>query len=335
MEISGNRWLSELGVDESSLIYGCDMSFINQLTPHQVASAPGGGFQQNFSPESYTSCPSFQPVVTAPQTSCTQRTRKMQKINSWNSRTAERNSTLPPDSSSPDSLLFCNPNSPNDVLGRAVASPGEMRAIVSHGSAQKHETLAHQGSRIMTKTGLMPSQAQEHIMAERKRREKLSQRFIALSAAIPGLKKKDKASVLGDAVKYVKELEERVKILEDKNARRTVESVVLVKKSKLSVDADASSSSEISNGSPEEKPLPEIEAMLSEKTVLMRIHCENHTGVLVRLLSEIEKVHLTVINASVMPFPSSSINITVTAKVEEEFSMAVGDLVRKLNSALS
>ncbi|KAK1316994.1 Transcription factor bHLH25 [Acorus calamus] len=36
-----------------------------------------------------------------------------------------------------------------------------------------------------------PSHTQaDHIIAERKRREKLSQRFIALSAIIPGLKKR-------------------------------------------------------------------------------------------------------------------------------------------------
>ena len=34
-----------------------------------------------------------------------------------------------------------------------------------------------------------PTQAQDHVIAERKRREKLSQRFIALSALVPGLKK--------------------------------------------------------------------------------------------------------------------------------------------------
>ncbi|EHA8586545.1 transcription factor bHLH25 [Cocos nucifera] len=233
----------------------------------------------------------------------------MQKINSWNSRTTEQNPTLVPYASSADSLLFHNPNSPNDAFGRAAASQEEMRALLSNGSAQNYETLAQQGSK-MTKMGSMLSQAQEHIIAERKRREKLSQRFIALSAVIPSLKKKDKASVLGDAVKYVKELEARVKTLEDQNAKRTVQSMVLVKKSKLSADADGSPS----NGCLAEKPLPEIEAMLSEKTVLIRIHCDNHRGVLARLVSEIEKVHLTVTNASVIPFPSSSIHITLTAK---------------------
>lgn len=34
-----------------------------------------------------------------------------------------------------------------------------------------------------------PLHAQDHVIAERKRREKLSQRFIALSAVVPGLKK--------------------------------------------------------------------------------------------------------------------------------------------------
>nr|XP_029118338.1 transcription factor bHLH25 [Elaeis guineensis] len=285
------------------------MTSFNQFTPQRVAPALVGGFQQPLSSESYTSYPPFHPAETPSLVGFIERPKKMQKINSWNSRTTEQNQTLVPHASSADSLLFHNPNSPNDVFGRAAASQEEMRALVSNGSAQNYETLAQQGSK-MTNMGSMLSQAQEHIIAERKRREKLSQRFIALSAVIPGLKKVDKASVLGDAVKYVKELEARVKTLEDQNAKRTVESMVLVKKSKLSADADGSSSS----GCPAEKPLPEIEAMLSEKTVLIRIHCDNHKGVLGRLVSEIEKVHLTVTNASVMPFPSSSIHITLTAK---------------------
>ncbi|KAE8654385.1 hypothetical protein F3Y22_tig00117048pilonHSYRG00151 [Hibiscus syriacus] len=43
-------------------------------------------------------------------------------------------------------------------------------------------------------------QTNDTALAERKRREKLSQKFIALSALVPGLKKMDKATVLGDAI---------------------------------------------------------------------------------------------------------------------------------------
>ncbi|CAM8889722.1 unnamed protein product [Rhodiola kirilowii] len=50
--------------------------------------------------------------------------------------------------------------------------------------------------------------ALDHVVAERKRREKLNQRFIALSALVPNLKKMDKASVLAGAVRYLKELQE-------------------------------------------------------------------------------------------------------------------------------
>ncbi|URE22983.1 hypothetical protein MUK42_17429 [Musa troglodytarum] len=161
-------------------------------------------------------------------------------------------------------------------------------------------------------------------MAERKRREKLSQRFIALSAVVPGLKKvtsrTDKASVLGDAVEYLKRLQEKVKYLEDRVSKRNVEAAVLVKRSQLCAGQGGQS-------------LPEIEARVCEKAVLIKIHCENRKGVLVKALSEIEKLHLRVMNTSVVPFSGSSLDITVVTQMEEGFSMTAKDLVKKLNSA--
>lgn len=49
-----------------------------------------------------------------------------------------------------------------------------------------HKGLIANKASITTRN---PIQAQDHVMAERKRREKLSQSFIALSAVLPGLKK--------------------------------------------------------------------------------------------------------------------------------------------------
>ncbi|KAE8694057.1 putative Mitochondrial editing factor 22 [Hibiscus syriacus] len=95
------------------------------------------------------------------------------------------------------------------------------------------------------------SHAQDRILAERKRREKLSQRLIALSAIIPGLKKMDKASVLGDAIKYVKQLQEH---------------------------EESSSCEENSDGQSSDVALPEIEARFSDDDVLIRIHCEKQQG---------------------------------------------------------
>lgn len=127
----------------------------------------------------------------------------------------------------------------------------------------------------------------------------------------------DKASVLGDAIKYVKELQERVKMLEEQTKKRTVESVVFVKKSQLiSTEDDSSSSNESSDSRSDEALLPEIEARVSEKDVLIRIHCEKQKGFMGKILGEIEKLHLSVINTSVLPFGNSTFDITVIAQVK-------------------
>ncbi|CAN4107875.1 unnamed protein product [Withania somnifera] len=180
------------------------------------------------------------------------------------------------------------------------------------------------------------TQAQDHIIAERKRRERLSQRFIALSALIPGLKKMDKASVLGDAIKYLKQLQERVKMLEEQTKKKSVESVVFVKKYELYGDGENSSSDEnYSSGTvPADEPLPETEARISEKDVLIRIHCEKRKGIVEKTVAEIEKLHLSVINTTALSFGTSALDITIIAQMDEEFAMTVKDLVKNLRSAL-
>ncbi|KAJ6315266.1 hypothetical protein OIU78_018702 [Salix suchowensis] len=80
----------------------------------------------------------------------------------------------------------------------------------NHMGLMKPKEEAVQGPKRINTNGTRLSQSQDHIIAERKRREKLSQRFIALSAVVPGLKKMDKASVLGDAIKYLKQLQDKV-----------------------------------------------------------------------------------------------------------------------------
>lgn len=124
----------------------------------------------------------------------------------------------------------------------------------------------------------------------------------------------DKASVLGDAIKYIKNLQERLTTLEEKAAKKTVESVVFVKRSQLSAEDETSSSDE-NFDSNSDQPLPEIEARVSDKNVLIRIHCEKQKGCLANILSEIEKLHLTIVNSSVLPFGSSTNHITIVAQV--------------------
>ncbi|KAM0881496.1 hypothetical protein ACQ4PT_032920 [Festuca glaucescens] len=157
--------------------------------------------------------------------------------------------------------------------------------------------------------------AQGHIMAERKRREKINQRFIELSAVIPGLKKMDRATILTDALRHVKELQERVKSLEAAARASNGQTMVLVKKACVVAQGDDDQSSPArSFSAPARSALPEIEAKLSENNVMVRIHCENGKGLVVRVLAEAEELHLRIVHSNVMPFTASTVIITIMAK---------------------
>ncbi|CAM8931407.1 unnamed protein product [Rhodiola kirilowii] len=68
------------------------------------------------------------------------------------------------------------------------------------------------------KRGRKPANGREqplnHVEAERQRREKLNQRFYALRAVVPNISKMDKASLLGDAISYITEMQSKIRILE-------------------------------------------------------------------------------------------------------------------------
>ncbi|KAE8715762.1 Transcription factor bHLH18 [Hibiscus syriacus] len=244
------------------------------------------------------------------------RPMKQLKTDNW--------SFIPPKASSSSShiISFNNSNSPPAVSQQQHGLDCDVKP--------NNNEVSKRVMRSLTRT---PLNAQDHVIAERKRREKLSQRFVSLSALIPGLKKTDKASVLGDAIKYLKQLKEKVTILEEQAAKKTVESVIFVKKTQICVDDETSSSDE-NFKSQFNKPFPEIEARVSDKDVLIRIHCENRKGFISNIINQVEKLHLSELNTKVLPFGQATLDITIVAQMEAEFSMTVKDLVKTLRLAL-
>uniref|UniRef100_A0A9I9CS70 BHLH domain-containing protein n=1 Tax=Cucumis melo TaxID=3656 RepID=A0A9I9CS70_CUCME len=178
----------------------------------------------------------------------------------------------------------------------------------------------------------------EHVIAERRRREKIRQNFIALSALIPGLIKRDKASVLGGAIEYVKELQERLKWAEEEAEKQksVIKSVVFVKR--INLDSDDSENETFSldeNGDRSSvRSVPTIEIRVLEKDVMVRIHCKKRQGCYTSILSQIEKLKLTILNSCVSPFGESRLDITIVAEMEAGFCMTPMDVGKNLRETL-
>ncbi|KAL3618929.1 hypothetical protein CASFOL_037157 [Castilleja foliolosa] len=170
-----------------------------------------------------------------------------------------------------------------------------------------------------------PDQVYEHIIAERRRREQLSQLFIALSAIVPGLKKTDKTSILGYAIEYLKNLKQKVQNLEQKSTRKLVmDSRVTIKKLRFSVDEE---------GSSDERSSPEIEVRVVNNNILIRAHCRKQKGILANLLSKVESLNMVVVNTNVTPFGDSTLDITIVAEMQKGFSLTVKEVAEAIRAA--
>ncbi|MBA0873005.1 hypothetical protein Goshw_025192 [Gossypium schwendimanii] len=108
----------------------------------------------------------------------------------------------------------------------------------------------------------------------------------------------DRATVLGDAVKYIKQLQEKVKTPEEQARQKPMEYMACVKKHQLLIDSNGDFSSWDEHFSaPFDEPLPEIEA------------------------------------SNAMTFGSCALHITIVAQMDMEFCMTINELVKKLRLA--
>lgn len=151
-----------------------------------------------------------------------------------------------------------------------------------------------------------------HTDAEGEHREDLSQKFIALASIVPSVTKMEEVSILRDSIKYIKELQAREKVLEEQAAKNTIDE----------------QSFESSN-----EPLLDIKAELSDRSVLIRIRCEKQKGVMSKVVAEMEKLNLSVIHSSSIPFGTSTIEITTVAQMEEKSDMTHVDIAEILQSS--
>ncbi|KAG1369830.1 transcription factor bHLH95 [Cocos nucifera] len=128
-------------------------------------------------------------------------------FNSDNSGGDDRKAVIkPPESSS---------NSPSGPVPGATASVGEKRARDGASKSSSSKGGSQEGK------GPSESDHEMHIWTERERRKKMRNMFTSLHALLPHLPPKaDKSTIVDEAVKYIKKLEQNVQKLEKQKEER-------------------------------------------------------------------------------------------------------------------
>ncbi|KAI6707772.1 hypothetical protein NL676_010734 [Syzygium grande] len=139
------------------------------------------------------------------------------------------------------------------------------------------------------KRGRKPANGREeplnHVEAERQRREKLNQRFYALRAVVPNISKMDKASLLGDAIAYINELQAKLKIMEADRERFGSTS-----RDSSAVEVDASA--EQSNQGPD----VDVQATAADE-VVVRVSCPLNSHPASRVIQAFQEAQVTVLDS--------------------------------------
>lgn len=139
------------------------------------------------------------------------------------------------------------------------------------------------------KRGRKPANGREeplnHVEAERQRREKLNQRFYALRAVVPNISKMDKASLLGDAIAYINELQAKLKIMEADRER-------FGSTSRDASDVEVNATAEQSNQSPD----VDIQATAADE-VVVRVSCPLNSHPASRVIQAFQEAQVTVLDS--------------------------------------
>lgn len=155
------------------------------------------------------------------------------------------------------------------------------------------------GRRPTKKRGRKPGTGREtpvnHVEAERQRREKLNHRFYALRSVVPNVSRMDKASLLADAVSYIKDLKVRVEELEMEVKKTKKEIVVVDKASGGAITSTIISDSSMVNGTME----MELRVAGSGEAMI-RVKSENVNHPAAKLMETLKEMEMPVHHASMV-----------------------------------
>ncbi|KAL0538998.1 hypothetical protein IC582_023172 [Cucumis melo] len=192
---------------------------------------------------------------------------------------------------------------------------------------EQQKNVVSDHSKILQKDEAKTGEKQEkevykskNLMTERRRRNKIRDRLYTLRALVPNISKMDRASIIVDAIGYIRELEENVKSLQNELIQLEHKDCQKNKHLKISplekTNDDINSWSFVQDDQPmfilnEEKPVEvEVEVMrINERDFLIKLFCKRKQGGVVSSIEAMYSLGLQVIDVNITTFGGMVLNI--------------------------
>jgi len=188
---------------------------------------------------------------------------------------------------------------------------------------------ANNGGGGTTRTTQEGGIIKNHVISERKRREKLNEMFLVLKSLVPSINKVNKASILAETIAYLKELQRRVHELESSREpiSRPSETRRLTKRhddgiARKKVSAGAKrKGSELGGDMERERPwdlskdgTSNVTVTVSDKDVLLEVQCRWEELLMTRVFDAIKSLHLDVLSVQASA-PDGFMGLKIRAQV--------------------
>jgi len=188
-------------------------------------------------------------------------------------------------------------------LGVCKVEPGLAEGAGAFGAGAAPPAPASKKKRVEG----MPS---KNLMAERRRRKRLNDRLSMLRSVVPKISKMDRTSILGDTIDYMKELMERIKLLQEEIDEQQQETPGV-----LSVFRELNPNEMVARNTPKF----DVERKESGET-RVEIYCASKPGLLLSTVSTLENLGLDIQQCVVSCFNDFGMHASCSEMQRERIS---------------